>query len=388
MAEKQPALIALEDGSVFRGTAFGALNVTSVGEAVFNTAMTGYQEILTDPSYGGQIVTMTAPMIGNYGVNSTDVEHDKPMAYGFVVRELSPVRSNWRSTMDLSDYLAEHQIPGVEGVDTRSITKRLRTHGAMKACISTDPVLTPEEAVERARAWEGLEGIDYVARVTCREPYQWDPEFEKSKKFTVEGTHLGRTDEPERKPLKLVAFDFGAKYSTLRRLRQRNFEVTVVPADTPAERVRELKPDGIFLSNGPGDPAAVIYAHRTVKSLLGEYPMFGICLGHQIITHALGCKTFKLKFGHRGGNHPIKNLESGRVFITSQNHGYASTPDELEKHGAIVTEINLNDNTVAGLRHKDYPVFCVQYHPEAGPGPNDPEFLFDQFYEAVAKGVN
>lgn len=379
---RKPGIVAFEDGSVFRGRGFGAA-VTAVGEAVFNTSMTGYQEILTDPSYFGQIVTMTSPQIGNYGINPDDVESDGPKVAGFVVRDLSPVTSNWRSRQSLPDYLEQHNIPGVSGVDTRSIAKKLRVSGAMKACISTEDI-SDEEAVRRAREWSGIVGADYVKEVTTRTVFEWDPEGEKSEPFTVQGTNLHKqnADRPRKR---IVAYDFGAKYNILRKLKAHGFDVTVVPADYPAEEVRKLNPDGVFLSNGPGDPAAVTYAHENVRKLMGEYPMFGICLGHQIITHALGAETFKLKFGHRGANHPIKNLESGRVFITSQNHGFASKQEDLEKCGAIVTEVNLNDMTVAGLRLKDKPVFSVQYHPEASPGPHDSDPLFEAFYEAVSK---
>jgi carbamoyl-phosphate synthase small subunit len=354
-----------------------------VGEACFNTSMSGYQEILTDPSYFSQIVTMTAVQIGNYGINAEDVESSGPKVKGFVVREVSPLASNWRSRQSLPDYLREHGIPGVEGVDTRAITKKLRVAGAMNACISTED-LGDEEAVERARAFGGLVGVDFVKDVTTSAPYQWDPEGLESKPFTVDGTGLSREEIAGRKRYRVAALDFGAKRSIFRRLSYHGFDVRVFPANTPADAIREFEPDGLFLSNGPGDPAAVGYAHRTVADLLGKYPTFGICLGHQIITHALGARTFKLKFGHRGGNQPVKNLETGKVAITSQNHGFASTKEELESKGAVVTEINLNDNTVEGLRLKDAPVFSVQYHPEAAPGPNDADALFSAFYKSVA----
>ena len=383
MAEStRTGLIAFEDGTVFRGRAFGAV-ATNVGEACFNTSMTGYQEILTDPSYFSQIVTMTAVQIGNYGISPEDVESDGPKVRGFVVREVSPVASNWRSNQSIQDYLADAGIPGIEGVDTRAITKKLRVSGALKACISTENI-SEEEAVQKARDFGGLIGVDFVKEVTAKEPYQWDPEMKQSTPFTVVGTDLkGETAEKTR--YKVAALDFGAKYSIYRKLQHHGFDVHVFPASTPADEIRAFKPDGVFLSNGPGDPGAVDYAHATVKELIEEYPTFGICLGHQIITHALGAETFKLKFGHRGGNQPVKNLETGKVSITSQNHGFASTREELEKAGAVVTEINLNDDTVEGLRLKDKPVFSVQYHPEAAPGPNDADPLFVDFYEMVAK---
>lgn len=377
-------LIAFEDGTVFRGRAFGAV-ATNVGEACFNTSMTGYQEILTDPSYFSQIVTMTAVQIGNYGICPDDVESDGPKVKGFIVREISPVASNWRSNISIQDYLAEAGIPGIEGVDTRAITKKLRVSGALKACISTEDI-SQEEAVKRAKEFGGLIGVDFVKEVTAKEAYHWDPEMKQSTPFTVVGTDLKLNDDQSQKPrFKVAALDFGAKFSIYRKLQHHGFDVHVFPADTSASTIKAFKPDGVFLSNGPGDPGAVSYAHATVKELIEDFPTFGICLGHQIITHALGAKTFKLKFGHRGGNQPVKNLETGKVSITAQNHGFASTREELEKAGAIVTEINLNDNTVEGLRLKDKPVFSVQYHPEAAPGPNDADALFVDFYNLVAQ---
>ncbi len=380
-----PGLLAFEDGTVFYGRAFGAL-ATSVGEVCFNTSMTGYQEILTDPSYFSQIVTMTAVQVGNYGISLEDVESDGPKVRGFVVREISPVSSNWRSHQSIQDYLAEAGIPGLEGVDTRAITKKLRVTGALNACISTEGI-SKEEAVERARAFEGLLGVDFVKEVTVGESYVWDPDARQSIPFSVPGTQLSKT-APREKRYKIAALDFGAKLSIYRKLHQHGFDVQVFPAATTADQIKEFGPDGVFLSNGPGDPGAVDYAHKTVRELIERYPTFGICLGHQIITHALGAKTFKLKFGHRGGNQPVKNLETGKVSITSQNHGFASTCDELEKVGAIVTEVNLNDNTVEGLRLKDRPVFSVQYHPEAAPGPNDADALFNDFYKLVAANAD
>ena len=377
----QSGLLAFEDGTVFHGRAFGAV-ATNVGEGCFNTSMTGYQEILTDPSYFSQIVTMTAVQIGNYGISPEDVESDGPKVRGFVVREISPISSNWRSRVSIQDYLAEAGIPGLEGVDTRGITKKLRVTGALNACISTEDI-SEQEAIERAKAFGGLLGVDFVKEVTAREAYAWDPEAQQSRPFSVPGTQLSKTT-PSEKRYKIAALDFGAKLSIYRKLQQHGFDVQVFPAATSADEIKAFKPDGVFLSNGPGDPEAVDYAHRTVRELIEHYPTFGICLGHQNITHALGAKTFKLKFGHRGGNQPVKNLETGKVSITSQNHGFASTREELEKVGAIVTEINLNDNTVEGLRLKDRPVFSVQYHPEAAPGPNDANALFNEFYDLVA----
>ena len=375
-------LIAFEDGTVFRGRAFGA-SATNVGEACFNTSMSGYQEILTDPSYFSQIVTMTAVQIGNYGICPEDVESDGPKVMGFVVREISPVASNWRSNVSIQDYLFRAGIPGVEGVDTRAITKKLRVSGALKACISTENI-SEEKAVWFAKEFGGLIGVDFVKEVTVKEAYRWDPQRKQSVPFTVTGTNL-LGEEVEKRRYRIAALDFGAKFSIYRKLQHHGFDVHVFPAETSADTIKAFDPDGVFLSNGPGDPGAVDYAHTTVKELIEYYPIFGICLGHQIITHALGAKTFKLKFGHRGGNQPVKNLETGKVSITAQNHGFASTREELENAGAIVTEINLNDNTVEGLRLKDKPVFSVQYHPEAAPGPNDADPLFEDFYNLVSK---
>lgn len=383
MANKtQTGLLAFEDGTVFHGRAFGA-SATCIGEACFNTSMTGYQEVLTDPSYFSQIVTMTAVQVGNYGINPEDAESDGPKVRGFVVREVSPISSNWRSRTSIQYYLAEAKIPGLEGVDTRAITKKLRVSGALNACISTEGI-SEDEAIARASGFKGLVGVDYVKEVTAREPYAWDPEALQSKPFGVPGTRLASVPSHGRR-YKIAALDLGAKHSIYRKLQQHGFDVHVFPATTKAEEIKDFSPDGVFLSNGPGDPGAVGYAHETVRRLIEGYPTFGICLGHQIITHALGAKTFKLKFGHRGGNQPVKNLETGKVSITSQNHGFASTREELEKAGAIVTEINLNDDTVEGLRLKDRPVFSVQYHPEAAPGPNDADSLFEDFYDLVAK---
>jgi len=376
-------ILAFEDGSIFRGKGFGATN-TLVGECCFNTSLTGYQEIITDPSYFSQIVTMTAVQIGNYGINQEDLESEGPKIKGLVVRELSPIFSNWRAKTSLGDYLSEANIPGIEGVDTRAIAKKLRVSGAMNACISTEGI-SDEEAVRLARGFGGLIGVDFVKEVSPQAIYQWDPERLQSKTFSVPGTDLLKDKKPVEKLHNIAALDFGAKYSIYRKLQRHGFNVQVFPANTPAEAIQEYNPGGVFLSNGPGDPSALAYAHKTVRQLIENYPTFGICLGHQIITHALGADTYKLKFGHRGGNHPVKNLETGKVAITSQNHGFASTQEQLEKCGAIVTEINLNDNTVEGLRLKDRPVFSVQYHPEAAPGPNDADPLFAGFYDLVTQ---
>lgn len=382
MSTPKPAVLALEDGSIFRGRAFGA-DATVSGECVFNTSMTGYQEILTDPSYFGQIVTMTAVQIGNYGINAEDAEAAAPKATGFVVRELSPVVSNWRSQISLGDYLTKHGIPGISEIDTRALTKKLRVDGAMKCCLST-LAISDEEAVKRAREWRDMAGTDYVRDVTTKVPYIWQPDDPANfnTPYLPVGTTMNAVGAPAKK-FRVAAFDFGAKHSIFRKLVNHGFEVQVFPATATAEEVREHQPDAVFLSNGPGDPAALPYIHKTVTGLLPEYPIFGICLGHQMLTHALGGSTFKLKFGHRGGNQPVKNLETGKVSITAQNHGFATDPKSIEERGAKITEINLNDNTVEGLRHTKLPVFSVQYHPEAAPGPNDADALFVDFYKMI-----
>ena len=381
MADTKQAILAFEDGTVFRGSGFGASKTVS-GEAAFNTSMTGYQEILTDPSYSGQVLTMTTPQIGNYGVNASDMESDGVKLHGFVVRALSPITSSWRSEKSVCDFLKEFDIPGIEGVDTRAITKKLRESGAMKVCLSTEKI-SEADAILEAKNFEGLEGHDYVQKVTVKESYDWDVNHKETAPFAVPGTELIPPSH-KRKEFQIAAIDFGAKLSIYRKLRYHGFKVKVFPASVSADEIKEFNPSGLFLSNGPGDPSAVKYAHEAVRELMQHYPTFGICLGHQIITHALGAKTFKLKFGHRGGNQPVKNLETGQVLITSQNHGFASTQEELERVGALVTEINLNDQTVEGLRHKELPVFSVQYHPEAAPGPNDADCYFKSFYDLVA----
>ncbi len=380
MATELNGVLALEDGTVFRGVGFGA-KATACGEAVFNTSMTGYQEILTDPSYKGQIVAMTYPEIGNYGVNSADVESWRPHVAGFVIRELSPLASNWRSEHTLPEYLEKYGIPSVQGIDTRALTKRLRVSGAMKACISTED-MSDREAVARAKNWTGIVGVDYVKEVTHREPFMWDPEGKLSPRWKIEhgtGGEMRYSDQLPEADIPIVAFDFGIKYNILRKLRQRGFRVQVVPATATAEEVMSYKPRGVFLSNGPGDPEALDYTHRSVRALIGEVPIFGICLGHQILGFAFGGKTFKLKFGHRGANQPVKDLPTGKVAITSQNHGFAVDPGSLDSEEVEITQINLNDQTVEGMRHKKHAVFSVQYHPEASPGPHEAGFLFDYF---------
>ncbi len=382
------AILALEDGSVWHGSAFGARG-TACGEVCFNTSMTGYQEILTDPSYKGQIVTMTYPQIGNYGVNEVDVESWKPHVAGFVVRELSPIVSNWRADSSLAEYLERNGIPGIEGVDTRALTKRLRVRGALNGLISTEG-LPAEEAVARAKAWHGLVGVDYVREVTHREAFDWDTKDEMSASFklafgTDEGDPRHRREPLPPADIPIVAYDFGIKYNILRRLRQHGFKTRVVPAHCPASEALKGNPAGVFLSNGPGDPAALPYAVQAVKELTDHgIPVFGICLGHQILGQALGGKTFKLKFGHRGANQPVKDFETGRVEITSQNHGFAVDASSLPSEVAV-NRVNLNDRTVEGLRHKHKPVFCVQYHPEASPGPHDSTPLFAEYRQMIER---
>ena len=382
------AILALEDGSVFHGQGFGA-RASACGEVCFNTSMTGYQEILTDPSYKGQIVTMTYPLIGNYGVNLVDVESWRPHVAGFVIRELSPVVSNWRADSSLAEYLKKNGVPGIQGIDTRALTKKLRVRGALNGFISTEG-LSEAEAVKRAKEWPGLVGVDYVKEVTHKAAFRWDEKDEQSASFKLAIGNEPANARQLREPLPpadipIVAFDYGMKYNILRRLRQHGFSVQVLPATATADEALKHKPAGIFLSNGPGDPAALNYIVREVKTLMDSgVPIFGICLGLQILGQVFGGKTFKLKFGHRGANQPVKDLESGRVEITSQNHGFAVDAKSLPS-GVAVNRINLNDQTVEGLRHKTRPVFCVQYHPEASPGPHDSTPLFAEFRALIER---
>jgi len=360
--------LALEDGTVFTGLAFGASG-TSEGEVVFNTSMTGYQEILTDPSYKGQIVTMTYPLIGNYGINKDDVESKGPHVSGFVIKELSPIASNYRSNETLDSYLKRNNIIGISGIDTRALTRRLRITGSMRGILSTE-ILDDAELVKRAQSAAQMAGADWVKAVKPDCAYDWNQPFDAQWKF-------GKPQDG--KGLHVVAMDCGAKQNILRHLADRGVKVTVLPPDASADEILKHKPDGLFVSNGPGDPAVLDYAVKPIQAVMNQLPIFGICLGHQLLGRAVGASTYKLKFGHRGANQPVKNLDTGRVEITSQNHGFAVEQKSLESNGGVVTHVNLNDGTVAGFRHSKLPIFSVQYHPEASPGPHDAAYLFDAF---------
>ncbi|HET8564430.1 MAG TPA: glutamine-hydrolyzing carbamoyl-phosphate synthase small subunit [Candidatus Binatia bacterium] len=387
---KKRATLALADGYHFEGFSFGAEGEV-VGEVVFNTSMTGYQEILTDPSYEGQLVAMTYPQIGNVGVNPEDVESRKPFVTGFIVKDYTSVPSNWRTTEPLHEYMRQHGIVGIDGIDTRSLVRHLRDHGSQEGIISTLSD-NPEELIAKAKASPGLIGRDLVKEVTCEELYEWDEGVWElaggyQKRQGQKGVVRPRRDKKGsfRSPkFSVVAYDYGIKRNILRNLAQSGCRVRVVPAATSAEDVLALKPDGIFLSNGPGDPDAVPYAKENVQKLIGKKPIFGICLGHQIMGLALGGKTYKLKFGHHGGNQPVMDLTTRKVEITAQNHGFAVDADSL-KGAAEVTHINLNDNTVEGLTHRELPIFSVQYHPESSPGPHDASYLFRRFIELMEK---
>ena len=374
------AILALEDGTWFQGVSAGAPGETE-GEVVFNTSMTGYQEVLTDPSYAGQIVTMTAPQIGNYGVAGADQESAKPQVAGFVMRDPSPVSSNWRAQGTLKEYLTRHNIVAIGDVDTRALTKKLRSAGVMRGIIGTG-AMDPDALVARARGITHMEGSDLVKDVTCVAPY----DFQTSLADAVTEASFGVPPlRRAKRPLRVAAYDYGIKLNILRRLAAHGCQVRVFPASTPAAELLAWKPDGIFLSNGPGDPAAVTYAINNIKEIAKtDVPTFGICLGHQLMGLALGAETYKLKFGHRGGNHPVKKLDSGAVEITSQNHGFAVDPDSLPSD-VKVTHLNLYDGTVEGLRHTGKLMFSVQYHPEASPGPHDADYLFQEFLYEMEK---
>jgi carbamoyl-phosphate synthase small subunit len=366
--------LILENGTIFTGESFGASGETT-GEVVFNTSLTGYQEILTDPSYAGQIVTMTYPLIGNYGVNMEDIESVKPQVAGFVVKEYSEFPSNFRSMESLGNWLSKHNIVGIQGIDTRMLTKMIRSAGAMRGIISSEDF---DDNALLAKVLESPEmsGLDLASRVTTSQLYTWD-------KIDTTQFAIPFAKPVPKKKKNVVVYDYGVKQNILRRLTSYGCNLTVLPAQTSAEDVLNMNPDGIFLSNGPGDPAAVTYAIENLKQLIGKKPIFGICLGHQLLALALGGKTFKLKFGHRGGNHPVKNLKTGAIEITSQNHGFAVDPDSLDPQSIEITHENWNDHTNEGFRHRSLPIFSVQYHPEASPGPHDSDYLFAQFVEMM-----
>lgn len=367
------AFLALEDGLVFVGRAFGAEG-EAFGEVVFNTSLTGYQEILTDPSYKGQMVTMTYPLIGNYGINFEDDESSKPWVEGFIIKELSPVVSNWRSQMSLDEYMKKWNKIGIEGIDTRKLVKHLRDNGAKKGIISTNDS-DHKSLVKKAQDSMSIVGVDLVKEVSCKAPYDFDEVLPEKYRWGKE----------EKKKYSVVAIDSGVKKNILRKLNQHGFKVKVMPANSTAEQVLATKPDGVFLSNGPGDPSAVPYLVETVSKLVGKVPIFGICLGHQILGLALGGTTSKLKFGHRGGNHPVMDLQTRKVEITSQNHGFVIDMESFPKGEVELTHVNLHDNTIEGMAHKKHSAFSVQYHPENAPGPHDSDYLFERFYQAVDK---
>lgn len=370
------AILALEDGTWFRGSSAGAEGEAR-GEVVFNTAMTGYQEVLTDPSYSGQIVTMTCPEIGNYGVSKEDIESRGPQVAGFIIRDESPVASNWRAEGTLRDYLVANRIVAISDIDTRALTRHLRSGGVLRGVIVTGGQLDPAALVERAKSIPTMEGSDLVRDVTTKKAFDWPQE--DPGEFGVTPARRAR------RRLKIAAYDYGMKWNILRRLSAHGCDVRVYPAHTPASELLGQRPDGVFLSNGPGDPAPLTYAIDNARSLVASnVPVFGICLGHQVLGLAMGGDTYKLKFGHRGANHPVKKLETGKIEITSQNHGFAVDPKSLPAD-VEVTHLNLYDGTVEGLRHRERPVFCVQYHPEASPGPHDADYLFDDFLELIEK---
>ena len=377
----RPAVLALEDGRTFNGRAAGACTRRG-GEVVFNTSLTGYQEVFSDPSYSGQIVCLTYPHIGNVGTNFDDQESSRPFIEALIVREFSPLASNWRSTETAQNYLERHRIPVIWDLDTRALVRHIRRVGALRSVVSTDGT-PPEQLIQEARSLPSMSGLELASRVSCAKPYRWDEGSILTPSLSKEPNKAATEKEVPR--FRVVAYDFGIKQNILRLLVDSNCDVQIVPARTSAEEVMAMQPDGVFLSNGPGDPEPVTYGVENIRKLLGRVPIFGICLGHQLCGLALGGRTYKLKFGHHGSNHPVKNIHTGHIEITAQNHGFAVDPDSLPERDVEITHVNLNDYTNEGMRHRSLPLFSVQYHPEASPGPHDSQYLFRRFTEMMTE---